>query len=128
MQSLNDYGGNFTSFHIRERVLDSIDVGAGSDPSLAALRGYPLDLVKIDRPFIADAARDPEGARFLGAVLGVIHAAGRRAVAEGIESREQLRLLKRMGCDLGQGYLFSEPRPIDDIAALLTSWNAAASG
>jgi hypothetical protein len=38
VQSLNDYGGNFTSFHIRERVLDAIDVGAGSDPSLAALR------------------------------------------------------------------------------------------
>jgi EAL domain-containing protein (putative c-di-GMP-specific phosphodiesterase class I) len=84
------------------------DFGTGYS-SLSALSSYPLDIVKIDRSFIQRIAEDPAAARMFAAVLGVARAAELQAVAEGVEQAPQLRLLLRLGCEFGQGFMFARP-------------------
>jgi diguanylate cyclase (GGDEF)-like protein len=102
------------------------DFGTGYS-SLSVLRGYPIDVVKIDRSFIANAASDPDAARFFAAVVGVIRAAGLQAVAEGIETPEQLELVTEMRCELGQGFLFAAPTGATEFAAWLTGLTSSAA-
>jgi diguanylate cyclase (GGDEF)-like protein len=90
------------------------DFGTGYS-SLSALSSYPVDIVKIDRSFIAGLERDPLVARMFDAVLGVVRAAELQSVAEGVETQEQLALLERSGCDAAQGYLLARPAPAADI-------------
>ncbi len=84
------------------------DFGTGYS-SLSALSTYPLDVVKIDRSFIHRVGEDAAAARMFAAVLGVARAAELEAVAEGVEQPPQLRLLRRLGCEYGQGYMFARP-------------------
>jgi diguanylate cyclase (GGDEF)-like protein len=84
------------------------DFGTGYS-SLSALSSYPLDIVKIDRSFINRVADDPAAARMFAAVLGVARAAELHAVAEGVEEPPQLQLLRRLGCEYGQGFMFARP-------------------
>jgi EAL domain-containing protein (putative c-di-GMP-specific phosphodiesterase class I) len=100
------------------------DFGTGYS-SLSALSSYPLDLVKIDRSFIQRVAEDPGAARMFAAVLGVARAAELHAVAEGVEELPQLRLLRRLGCEVGQGFIFA--RPVDG-EALVEVLRAAGGG
>jgi diguanylate cyclase (GGDEF)-like protein len=93
------------------------DFGTGY-ASLSYLRRFPASAVKIDRSFIATL----DDARTLAIVTAMIelgHALGLTAIAEGIETAEQLAVLQELGCDLGQGYYFARPAPADEIAALL---------
>ncbi|MEA2147290.1 MAG: hypothetical protein QOG59_2877 [Solirubrobacteraceae bacterium] len=94
------------------------DFGTGYS-SLSALSSYPLDIVKIDRSFIQRVADDPAAARMFAAVLGVARAAELQAVAEGIEQGPQLRLLLRLGCEYGQGFMFAEPVGAQELLEVL---------
>jgi diguanylate cyclase (GGDEF)-like protein len=94
------------------------DFGTGYS-SLSALSSYPLDLVKIDRSFISRVAEDPAAARMFAAVLGVARAAELQAVAEGVEAPPQLRLLRRLGCEFGQGFIFAHPVRAEEVLELL---------
>jgi diguanylate cyclase (GGDEF)-like protein/PAS domain S-box-containing protein len=95
------------------------DFGTGYS-SLAYLQRFPLDLLKIDKTFVAGLGAGRRagagGSEIVGAVVELAHALGLRVVAEGVESERQLAELRRLGCDFAQGYLFSRPLPASQIA------------
>ena len=90
------------------------DFGTGY-ASLAYLRQLPIDILKIDKTFVDEAANGPEGSRFLRAILNLGTTLQLRTIAEGIEDPDQLDTLRESGCEIGQGFLFS--RPLDERAA-----------
>jgi len=94
------------------------DFGTGYS-SLNYLRRFPVDNLKIDRSFIRDVATDTSGASVVTSIIQIAHNLGLGAVAEGVETRDQLDFLRRCGCDQLQGYLFSKPLAAEDFAAFL---------
>jgi EAL domain-containing protein (putative c-di-GMP-specific phosphodiesterase class I) len=98
------------------------DIGRGAGP-LTYLTGLPADLLKIDRGVVADLGADPEQRSAAERLVSVAHARGARCVAEGVETAEQLALLRDVGCDFGQGYLFT--RALNHSAA--TDWLSRAA-
>ncbi len=90
------------------------DFGTGYS-SLRSLSRYPVDVVKIDRSFIAEVDGNPAAAQMFEAILGVIRAAGLDAVAEGIETQPQLDFLKKIGCNAAQGFFFATPAATGDV-------------
>ncbi|HFE48996.1 MAG TPA: GGDEF domain-containing protein, partial [Chromatiaceae bacterium] len=107
--------GEFTGVGIR-LVMD--DFGTGYS-SLSYLRSYPFDVIKIDRSFVHDIIIDEEDRELVSAAISMAHGLNMKVVAEGVETREQLELLARMGCDCAQGNLFSEAVSEDGAARLL---------
>jgi EAL domain-containing protein (putative c-di-GMP-specific phosphodiesterase class I) len=93
------------------------DFGTGY-ASLSYLRRFPASAVKIDRSFIA-TLDDPRTLAIVTAMVELGHALGLTAIAEGIETAEQLAVLRGLGCDLGQGYYFARPAPAERIEPLL---------
>jgi len=89
------------------------DFGAGFT-SLAYLGSLAVSEIKLDRVFIAGLAAAERGRELVGATIDLGHALGLRVVAEGIEDRATLDLLTSLGCDIGQGYFISRPRPAED--------------
>ncbi len=94
------------------------DFGTGYS-SLSYLHRFPVDSLKIDRSFIAGLLSKPESAQIITTIMALAEGLKIEVVAEGIESREQAIELKRLGCSLGQGYLFSKPLAPSGIVALL---------
>jgi EAL domain-containing protein (putative c-di-GMP-specific phosphodiesterase class I) len=90
------------------------DFGTGYS-SLRALQHFPVEVVKIDRSFVAPIEHDPQEAAIVAAVISLSHALGLRTVAEGIETIAQVDRLRGLGCDLAQGFYFARPGPADDI-------------
>jgi diguanylate cyclase (GGDEF)-like protein/PAS domain S-box-containing protein len=91
--------------------------GTGHSP-LAALRELPVATVKIDSSLLPKAAGGPRDEALLGGIVALAHGLGARAVAGGIERPDQLAVLRRVGCDAGQGYLLGRPRPAEAIELL----------
>jgi EAL domain-containing protein (putative c-di-GMP-specific phosphodiesterase class I) len=85
------------------------DFGTGYS-QFAWLHRLPLDVLKIDRSFVAGLAADPDSSTMIAAIIDLAHALGLIVIAEGVESDNQLQALKAMRCDQAVGYLFSEPR------------------
>jgi diguanylate cyclase (GGDEF)-like protein/PAS domain S-box-containing protein len=100
------------------------DFGTGFS-SLGKLREFPVDLIKIDRSFIAGAATSPKDAAIVTSVVHLAHALGVQVLAEGIEDERQIAFLRAAGCQLGQGFLFARPAPADRLAQLLAGQAAA---
>ena len=101
------------------------DFGTGYS-SLSALHRFPVDALKIDRSFVAALGRAPDGTdAIVRSTVALAHSLGLRAIAEGIEDTEQLRALRSLGCQYGQGFLFSRPLSAPDTRALLESWSPA---
>jgi diguanylate cyclase (GGDEF)-like protein len=90
------------------------DFGTGYS-SLRALQHFPVDVVKIDRSFIAPIEHDPQEAAIVAAVISLSHALGLRTVAEGIETIAQVDRLRALGCDLAQGFYFAKPAPPGEV-------------
>jgi EAL domain-containing protein (putative c-di-GMP-specific phosphodiesterase class I) len=103
------------------------DFGTGYS-SLGYLKRFPLDMVKIAKPFVDDVDGSEEDAVLAGAIVGLGATFRLRIVAEGIERLGQLRRLRALGCGEGQGYLFSRPMDADRIAALLADGDALGPG
>ncbi len=94
------------------------DFGTGYS-SLSYLRTYPFDVLKIDRSFINEMTTSIKDKSLINAVISMSHALGLKVVAEGIETQQQHELLQILGCDYGQGYLFSKPLCVEEMEALL---------
>ena len=94
------------------------DFGTGYS-SLSYLRGLPVDVVKIDRMFVADLARPEGGDGLPAAIVQLARALGMETIAEGIELGEQAERLVALGCPLGQGFWFARPVPAPEMRARL---------
>ncbi|MDY7563060.1 EAL domain-containing protein [Pseudomonas sp. 10B1] len=90
------------------------DFGTGYS-SLSYLKKFPIDVIKIDRSFIRDIPDNQDDMEITSAVIAMAHNLKLKVVAEGIETVEQLRFLRRHRCDVGQGYLFDRPIPGSDL-------------
>lgn len=94
------------------------DNGIG-DSFIESIKRLSLRVMKIDRSFVRNAAVDPDQAAIVQAVVALARALKLKVVAEGVETTEQLAALRRYGCDMVQGYLFSKPVATEDIARML---------
>ncbi|MEP7114890.1 MAG: EAL domain-containing protein, partial [Ilumatobacteraceae bacterium] len=100
------------------------DFGTGFS-SLNYLRRLPIDLIKIDRTFIADIDTEPDTRVIVGAIVDLAHGLGMTVVAEGVETSEQHQHVAALGCELCQGFLFARPMPSVQIDALLNGQRSA---
>ncbi|MCK5356700.1 MAG: EAL domain-containing protein, partial [Methyloprofundus sp.] len=98
------------------------DFGTGYS-SLAYLNKFDIDFLKIDRSFTRNLSPDSSDMVLSEAIIVMAHKLGLKVIAEGIETEEQLQLLKAADCDYGQGYLFSRPIPADEFIKLLIQNN-----
>ena len=96
------------------------DFGTGYS-SLGYLRRFPVDIVKLDRAFVAGLGSDSAADAIAAAVINLGHALGLSVIAEGVENEDQLTVLRALRCDRAQGYLWSAPQ----AAAPLAEWIAA---
>ncbi len=94
------------------------DFGTGYS-SLSYLRSFPFDKIKIDRSFIRELGKENDCIAIIRAVMGLGRSLGMITTAEGVETEQQLEILKAEGCMQVQGYLFSRPKPAGEIPALL---------
>ncbi len=92
------------------------DFGTGYS-SLSYLQRFPLDILKIDKSFVDELGDNPGGAEIVAAVIKLAHALGLQVIAEGVETEQELDVLRRLDCDFAQGYLFSKPVPAHELVA-----------
>lgn len=96
------------------------DFGTGYS-SLMYLKTFPIDTIKIDKSFVDHVVTDADDQAITHAIISMAHSLKLDVVAEGVETREQLDLLRSQNCDIIQGYLFSKPIPTDNITPFLLS-------
>jgi diguanylate cyclase (GGDEF)-like protein len=96
------------------------DFGTGSS-SLAYLRRFPIDRIKIDRSFILDIGRNADAEAVIRAIIALGHSLGKRVVAEGVETDRQLAFLKGERCDEAQGFLLARPQSAGQVGELLAA-------
>jgi diguanylate cyclase (GGDEF)-like protein/PAS domain S-box-containing protein len=99
------------------------DFGTGYS-NLAYLKRFPVDWLKVDKSFVDGLGESPETTAIVEAMVSLATAMGMQTVAEGIESTGQADLLRALGCELGQGYYFSEPLQAHEANALLSTARA----
>ena len=95
------------------------DFGTGYS-SLRLLARLPVDTLKIDRSFIQSIADTPNVATLVSTIVSLARAFNMHTVAEGVETGEQLEILRAMKCEEAQGYLFGRPTPASEVAAAIT--------
>ena len=100
--------------------LDLDDFGTGNS-SLNHLHRLPVDSLKIDRSFVTEMTVDPEMHKIVKSIVSLAHSLNLHVIAEGVETREQLFELRALGCDYGQGFLYSRPLDAEAAAKLLAN-------
>jgi diguanylate cyclase (GGDEF)-like protein len=94
------------------------DFGTGYS-SLSQLQRLRMDVLKVDRSFTAELGKSKEGELFFQAIVSMAHALGMGVVAEGVETAEQLAILRELGCNEVQGYFVARPMPAEAMAELM---------
>lgn len=94
------------------------DFGTGFS-SMAYLKRFPVHAIKIDRVFVDGLERSPDSEAIVSAIIAMSHALGKRVIAEGVETDEQLAILRRVHCDEIQGFVLSTALPADEFAVLV---------
>jgi diguanylate cyclase (GGDEF)-like protein len=97
------------------------DFGTGYS-SLMYLRRFPIDTLKIDRAFTMDMTTSPDARAITAAIIAMADALKLHVIAEGVETDEQVTLLRQQGCHSGQGFLFSRPIPAAEMTRLFETW------
>ena len=100
------------------------DFGTGYS-SLSYLKRFPLDTLKIDRAFVSGLGTGQDDAALVATIVSMAGTLGLEVVAEGVETEEQLRLLRDLGCDRAQGFLLARPLPPADLHADGVIWGAS---
>ena len=101
------------------------DFGTGYS-SLSHLQSLPFDELKVDRSFVSSMTEKRESRKIVAAVVGLGQSLGMTTVAEGVESPEQAEMLRWLGCELGQGWLFGRPVPASELAGVVEAMNGRA--
>ncbi len=94
------------------------DFGTGYS-SLSYLKKFPIDTIKIDRSFVADIATDEDDAEIIKTIINMGRTLNRKVVAEGVETAEQMSILRQYMCDEIQGYFFCRPQPAEKLTSFL---------
>ena len=90
------------------------DFGTGYS-SLSYLNKYPISKLKIDRSFVTEIESNPNNHAIVSAIIALSHNLGISVIAEGIETKEELAVLEKLDCEIGQGYYFSKPLEVKDF-------------
>jgi EAL domain-containing protein (putative c-di-GMP-specific phosphodiesterase class I) len=109
-------------------VLISVDDFGTGYSSMSYLQRFPIDKLKIDRSFISDVVTNPDDASIVRAIISLAHGLRLKVIAEGVESAQQLHLLKTMGCDQYQGYFRSAAVPAVDVERIVNQDSARRKG
>jgi EAL domain-containing protein (putative c-di-GMP-specific phosphodiesterase class I) len=96
------------------------DFGTGHS-SLAYLKRFPIDTLKIDQSFVQDITRDPDTAAIVTAIIAMGHSLRLKVIAEGVEFTDQATFLKRHNCDQMQGFLINVPMSAAELSVILAS-------
>jgi diguanylate cyclase (GGDEF)-like protein/PAS domain S-box-containing protein len=120
MDNVDSATSMLTRLHALGVKLGLDDFGTGYS-SLSCLHRYPFDVLKLDKSFVQRLGTDDESAEIVRTIITLAHNLGLEVIAEGIETPQQLAHLKALGCEYGQGYLFSQPLDVDAATALLTA-------
>jgi EAL domain-containing protein (putative c-di-GMP-specific phosphodiesterase class I) len=99
-------------------ALDDFGIGYSS---LSRLKLFPLDVLKIDRSFVAGVDSNTDDRTIVKATIDMAHALGLTVVAEGVETRQQEKYLCEFGCDRAQGYLYAPPQPAQSVTQVLAA-------
>lgn len=101
------------------------DFGTGYS-SLSYLVQFPLDYLKIDRSFIQYITSIADKQAVVDAIIQMAHRLHMKVIAEGVEQKDQVKLLEKLGCDMIQGYYYAKPMPLDEFVAFLEFWKLKA--
>ena len=109
---------NLAGIHDRGIRIALDDFGTGY-ASLAYLRRYPVDVLKIDRSFVMDITTDENDRRLVAGIVSLSQTLGMTVTGEGVETPEQAAALRELGCPGAQGYFYSRAVPADQITVML---------
>ncbi len=118
MKDLEGTISTLNKLHAMGIRLSIDDFGTGYS-SMSYLKRFPINTLKIDQSFVRDITTDADDAAIASTIVTLGHSLKLRVIAEGVETAEQLALLREMKCDEIQGYLFSKPLPAEEMETLL---------
>ena len=118
METTRGHSGVLEALRERGVTIAIDDFGTGYS-SLAYLRRFPVDRIKLAQEFIVDLETDQNDAVIVQAAIGIARTLGADMIAEGVETEQQLAMLKSWGCGAAQGYYFAPPMPAGDVTGLL---------
>lgn len=118
MRDASQHAGALQSLRDEGVHIEIDDFGTGYS-SLSYLRQLPVDTLKVDRSFVEHVDQNPTDEAIVRAILAMAGTLGLRVVAEGVETASQLDVLRRLGCQVAQGFYFSRPLPAEDCRTLL---------
>jgi EAL domain-containing protein (putative c-di-GMP-specific phosphodiesterase class I) len=120
MDDVEYFGKTLTGLKALGVHLSIDDFGTGYS-SLSYLKRFPVDAVKVDRGFVDGLGTDPHDSALVAAILAMADALDLEVTAEGVETRDQLANLQRLGCRRAQGYYFDRPMPAEAILGLVAA-------